>query len=180
MRGLSFIVKYTLRFCAYIFKHLGLNGLLLLILILVLPGSLYYTTMTKDNYKHSSQYTLSAVSDVEEVKEQDVPASVKEYDETYYMVTLELSNPYSHELVRLPSLDANQDDHYLHFTPYDYYTDIKDYNTVEVYTCVPAKTSVKVPYYFSSDDIAGTTITVTPLLQNEKTEDNTLTFMVPD
>lgn len=180
MRGFSFIVKYTLRFCAYIFKHLGLNGLLLLILILVLPGSLYYTTKTKDNYKHSSQYTLSAVSDVEKIEEQAVPSCVRTQGEAYYKVTLEISNPYSHELIRLPSLDASHDDHYLLFAPYDYYTEIKDYNTVAVYNCIPAKTSVKVPYYFSGNNIAGTTVTITPLLKEEKTKDNTLTFPVPD
>ena len=172
MKGVTFLIE---KLVTTTYKKLGINGILLLLIFIAIPASLFYTDYNGPDYHFTTNYTLRVVTEPEKVAEKDVPPAIDRFADDYYTVSLQIDNYYSKEL-NLPYLSAFQEDedNFISFRDYDYYDDIKGYDVTSPDTCIPAGTGITLPYYFSGYELTDTDLTIRPYEDKEVNEENTV------
>lgn len=176
MKGVSFIIE---KLFTTVYKHLGINGILLLIIAIVIPFSIFHTQYDGPDYSTSTNYTITPATKLKKVAKKDVPPSIDRFADDYYTISLRIHNYYSTEIVHMPYLSAAQEDNEISLLDYDYYSDIEKYDVISPDTCIPAGTEVTVPYYFSGYGLERAEFSITPFDDSETNDGNTLLLELP-
>ncbi len=179
MNGLSIVLKYFIKLCCAAYRKLGINGILIIAIAVTIPASALHLNTTQSDYKYSTNYTVTAASDPEKAAQKDIPLSVDRFGDDYYKVRLQITNSYSTEIYPLPSLSAKNKENYVSLHELDYYSDIDDYDVISPDTCIPAGTSVTIPYYITGYDLDGARISIAPFDEDEANDKNSLSIHLP-
>lgn len=106
------LVKLFLKFCVFITRKVGINGILFLILILELPAMYFYYSNTRYEYLQGHEYNILEGNGIRKLSpEKDhleqMGVSVKK-SESYYLAELQVDNLYSNEIRYLSLSASNQ------------------------------------------------------------------------
>ena len=75
---------------------------------------------------------------------------------------------------------TEREKYYASFRPLEYYCDIENsYDVIYLENCIPAGTTISIPYYFSGYELSGHTLSVMPLSDDEITKSNSFKLTVP-
>ena len=155
---MKLIVRGLINLIAYIYKNTGINGILVLILIVELPCCLYYFYEVSSTYSIDDNLQLMQVKNFTPVSYEELPESTKEYYsdyQLYYHANVEIGNYYNAD-DNIPNLSAqDQNGESLHANYYDYYDGYNEpgsFPKLDGRTVIPPGTSVIVPYLFEIGD----------------------------
>jgi hypothetical protein len=180
MRGFSLGIECIVKGLMWIHRKSGINGILVIAILIALPCSIFFSESSSTQYKSGKRYAVTPVSDTEKVAEKDLPASIDRFADDYYKVVLQINNCYSTELPHAPYLTLNNEKYYASFRPLEYYCDIENsYDVISLENCIPAGTTMSIPYYFSGYELSGHTLSVMPLSDDEITKSNSFKLTVP-
>lgn len=180
MRGFSLGIKCIVKGLMWIHRKFGINGILVIAILIALPCSFFFSESSSTQYKSIKGYAVTPVSDTEKVAEKDLPASIDRFADDYYKVVLQINNCYSTELPHAPYLTLDDEKYYASFRPLEYYSDIeKSYDVIFLESCIPAGITMSIPYYFSGYELSGHTLSVMPFSDDEVTKSNSFKLTVP-
>ena len=165
MRGFSLGIECIVKGLMWIHRKSGINGILVIAILIALPCSIFFSESSSTQYKSVKGYAVTPVSDTEKVAEKDLPASIDRFADDYYKVVLQINNCYSTELPHAPYLTLDNEKYYASFRPLE--------------NCIPAGTTMSIPYYFSGYELSGHTLSVMPLSDDEITKSNSFKLTVP-
>ena len=117
MRGFSLGVECIVKGLMWIHRKSGINGILVIAILIALPCSIFFSESSSTQYKSGKRYVVTPVSDTEKVAEKDLPASIDRFADDYYKVVLQINNCYSTELPHAPYLTLDNEKYYASFLP---------------------------------------------------------------
>lgn len=134
-------IELVIRFFGWIYKILGINGILF-ILLGIECFVIFQVTETKQNdYYYGQKFVLSEVTDFNEIDKDDKRLVNSEIDtagdDYYYLATLKVQNYYGRALDYIPLNVKTDDDNWLISRPVEYYADT-DYLNRTITTTIPA------------------------------------------
>lgn len=149
MHLFSEVISLFIRFFVWIFRKMGINGILVLLLLIELPVvSVYYSEESKhdtsrQNYKLAEPVSMEEIS-IEDPRLTENGVSLK-MDMKYYLATIKVENYYSSD-VRYMSIEAkNQDEERVNVWPVSYYGELK-YDYIQDGLSIPAGSSRDMQY----------------------------------
>ncbi|MBR3832944.1 MAG: hypothetical protein IKJ73_01360 [Lachnospiraceae bacterium] len=156
------VLKIFLSITKFIWRKIGVAGLLFLVIIFAVPVSFYLYDDNSDEYAYECQYELGQASIVQIERTDMVEAHFSEYelDERYkkkciYQVTVDVTNVgvnpiYIHrEFFRFHV--ENEDENMESFEVCDYYYEMDEYDRFNTEIIASAKTN-KVSFMFAFDE----------------------------
>lgn len=162
MRGFALLVELIINFFAFIFKKLGFNAVLAILLIIEIIAMSSYFISNCRNYVYEDDSRLEAVTKLTQLGTSEIPDvyrdSISDSD-SHYLVTLQIGNYYFNESL-YPTLHIrNQDEKTFTTRRLDYYDDLKDYDDFYPDSVIPPGTVVQAPYLVSVPEYALSTTT---------------------
>ncbi len=194
MRLFSSCIQAIALFFLWIYKKLGINGILFVFFLIELPIVCYISDDMATQYRTDHCYSLKKTEEVTKLSPMDTL-----YDETYddleqYSVSIEITNHYQNRYTFLPSLQGSYtedfDDFVSTFTcsNVDYYQDYiqyyaesEEHRPLSVDSIFPTGTTVCANYHFClKNEVDVNQILLRPLYEERlQTEKNTLSYTLP-
>lgn len=152
---LSKSIELVIRFFGWIYKILGINGILF-ILLGIECFVIFQVTETKQNdYYYGQKFVLSEVTDFYEIDRDDKRLVDCEIDAVkdnyYYLATLKVQNYYGRALDYIPLNVKADNDNWLVSMPVEYYADT-DYLNRTVTATIPAGAEKEVSLIIQMDE----------------------------
>lgn len=171
----SELIAYFIRFLMWLFRQVGINGILVVVILIELGGMRVYYSAGQDDYQYEDNCRLTEVVSIEPVSAEDkrlVENGIKiEADRKYYAVTVKLENYYSTDLEYMHIAAKNQNDYEVDCTRIQYYGTLEYYYVTDR-LLVPAGASNELDYIISmQDEIAEQTETLTLYEWDSEKED---------
>lgn len=147
------------QFVYWIFKETGINGVLVIAILIEIPILLFYYSDSSSFYTISKNYRIQDIIDYKEISIDELPAAKKEYasDSDHYFHTIIQIDNYYYAETHIPILSAvDSDGDSLYFLDYDYYDDLEDnlpiYKNPNLHSVIPAGASAYVTYLLEIPD----------------------------
>lgn len=157
MRIVSRIIALFIQFVFWIFKKTGINGILVIVLLIEIPIlCLYYSDSSLD-YILDDNYRIQKIVGYDEISIEELPETEKEYASDsyhYFYTTIQIDNYYYNE-IRTPDLEAEDSEgDSLTFSQCGYYDDLEantSYST-HISAVIPSGASANVIYLLGLSD----------------------------
>lgn len=148
-----------IQFIYWIFKEAGINGLLVIAILIEIPILCFYYSDASNFYAISENYRIRNITDYREISIDELPTDKKEYAmdfQHYYYTTVQIDNYYYSE-IHIPLLSAvDSDGDSLDFSESKYYDDLEDilpvYKNPYLRSVIPAGASAYVTYLLEIPD----------------------------
>ncbi|MBQ9984197.1 MAG: hypothetical protein IJP29_06365 [Lachnospiraceae bacterium] len=162
MRGFALLIELIINFFAFIFKKLGFNAVLLILLVIELIGMSFYFTSNYRNYIYEDNSRLERVTELTQLEASEIPDVYKDSlsdSDSYYLVNVQIGNYYLNEAF-YPTLHIrNQEAKTFTTRRLDYYDALKEYHDFYPDSVIPPGTVVQAPYLVSVPEYALNTTT---------------------
>lgn len=145
---------WILRMFHFIFKKLGINGILVMILLIELPALYAYYCDERGHYVIERNYRMQGVVNYREVSVDELPEKEKTYASgsgRYFYTDVQIDNYYYKELLAHGVNAESSEGYALPFYQCDYYDDLESLSG-KLRSVIPAGTSAYVTYLLTIPD----------------------------
>lgn len=145
---LTLLIKFVLKILRFIFLKVGINGILIVVLLIELPILHIYYQEESQQYRWEQEYRISQSPQIRPLSKEEALelGDLDVYEgESHYLTELSLDNLYSNDIRYLSIYAKNQDGYELRFHSLDYYDSAQGKGQ----TVIPAGTRGKKTYVLS-------------------------------
>lgn len=162
---MKLVFKIFLSITRFIWRKIGVAGLLFIVLIFAVPVSFYLNDDYSNDYAYESQYEIGETEITQIYKTEVVEAHFSEYDldERYskkyiYQVTIDVTNVGVNPIYKNREFFGlyveDEEGNMEHFKVYDYYYEMDEYDRFDTEVITTGKTSeVILAFSFDENDV---------------------------
>jgi len=174
MKLFTHALDLLIHFMIFLYRKIGINGILIFILVIELPIALSAFDKISSRYRYSSNYVVDEVTDIREIPYSEVPDSMKgsadPESKTYYLVSIPVTNYSNNDeySLWLHGNAENGDSFFL--DEIQYYDNTSEYSVLRADALIPSGAANELQFIFSLRDYQLSeisSITITPSIDHE-------------